>query len=304
MQASVETAVKPALGRWRDDGASSSAGVYRQRGQSLVETLIALIVLAPMAAGVTLLGQYLHIQQQTRAAAREAAWTATIMPRAQGKGLPARTAVEARLRAHQFGDLAETLRGDAKVPKEFADPMLLAFTGSALVKPENLRLTVYSDETPEKDFVARLAPSGVQPNDKGLVTAEVSVLTEMILGRDGQASALLDPLDKTPLTFKAKTVLLADSWDAGGAGEKVDGREVSAASRRTVRKRTAALSPAANFGGELDSVFGVVFDFLGVLEKIPPLGTLFVAGFGDIRLGRTAPDVVPADRLVEYRDVR
>lgn len=111
--------------RWR----SPRATKYQQ-GQALVETVIALLILAPMAVGVTLLGQYLHIQQQTRAVAREAAWASTVAVRTHGAGLPARATVETRLRAHQFGDLDATLRSDTKAPKEFSDPMLTAFTGA------------------------------------------------------------------------------------------------------------------------------------------------------------------------------
>ena len=38
-------------------------GVRRQRGQSLVETLVGLLVLVPLAAGIMLIGQYSHIEE-------------------------------------------------------------------------------------------------------------------------------------------------------------------------------------------------------------------------------------------------
>lgn len=272
----------------------------RARGQSLVETLIALLVLAPLAAGLSLIGQYLHIQQQTRAAAREAAWAASLQSRLNSNALPAREGLQQRLRAHQFADLTAGLRLDGRPAKAFADPMLLAFTGDTLLKPENLRLAVYG-EAAAGGLIDRLpAPASALPNAKGLVTAEVSVQTEKVLGRGGRALALLDPLDKTPPLFTARTVLLTDAWDAAGAGEDVAGEAISNASSRTVRNQTLSLAPIAKFA----SVIEPISEFMGLLDHVPLVGELFTAGFDQFQPGRTAPDVIPADRLVEYRNVR
>ena len=56
-----------------------------QRGQSLIEMAIACIVMVPMFVGVMLLGQYIHLHQQTQAAARAAASKSSILP-ATGAG--------------------------------------------------------------------------------------------------------------------------------------------------------------------------------------------------------------------------
>src|SRR5690349_21385693 len=71
----------------------------RQAGQSLVEMAVALIVLVPLAAGITLLGQYVHVKAQTQAAARQAAWQATVQP---GYAMPSAGAVQTSLRVRQF----------------------------------------------------------------------------------------------------------------------------------------------------------------------------------------------------------
>lgn len=275
-----------------------------QRGQSLVEALVALIVLAPLAAGLTLVGQYLHIQQQTRAAAREAAWAATLQSRLHSNALPARAALEQRLRGHQFADLSAGLRLGGKPTKEFADPMLLAFTGNTLLKPENLRLAVYGEASAGSLIDSLPIPASALPNAKGLVTAEVSVQTEKVLGRGGRALALLDLLDKTPPLFTARTVLLTDAWDAAGAGETASGEAIGGASRRVVRARALSIASAAVLGDLLADSLGPLIDGMHILGKIPFINTLFTAGFDKFQPGRTAPDVVPADRLVEYRDGR
>lgn len=287
------------LNRWR-----STRVTKYQQGQALVETLIALLILAPMAVGVTLLGQYLHIQQQTRATAQEAAWSSTVAVRTRGSGLPTQATVEARLRAHQFGDLGAPLRSDAKAPKEFSDPMLSAFSGMALLKSENMKLTTYIDGE-AKDFPGVMVPAGVVfdnqlPNAKGLITAQVSLQTEKITGRDGQPLTLLDPLNKTPLIFNAKTVLLTDAWDAAGAGETAAGDEIRGASIRTVRMQVQNIT-------KLTKVLEIVKPIAAVGEVlgfVPVVGTLLFPGFDEFHPRRAAPDVVPADRLVKYKNVR
>ena len=286
----------------------------RQHGQALVEAVVSLIVLVPLAAGITVLGQYLHIQQQTRAAARDAAWTAATAPRLRSNALPARDAMQTRLRARHFTELSERVRSDAPAPKVFGDPMLTTFAGRALLKPEALTLDVYRQDSEPGflaaalDLLSSANPLGdPRPNAEGLITAEVHVKPEKLLARDGDALRFLDPLDSMQLDFSAKTVLLADAWDAAGGGETRSGNDISGASKRTVRNVVETMSPAAALGNKdspVDKILSGFTKFLAVLDAIPVIGDLFTAGLGDYKPGRTAPDVVPADRLVKYKDVR
>lgn len=281
----------------------------RQRGQSLVEMAVALIVLVPLAAGIAVLGQYIHIRQQAQAAARQAAWAATVDHSLSGKGLPDRDALQTRLRARIFGDPAAAIRSDDQAPDAFADTMLTSFAGSELVKPDDLQLTVYKQEAAPSyldqgiNMVGKVAGAlgTLPPNDQGLVTAQVSAKTQPLVDRDGDPLAFLDPLDTLRPSFSARTVLLADAWDAAGSGETAKGDAISGASPRAVRNVIRPLVPSSWLGNQSDKMINGVVNVLG---KIPIVDQVFTPGLDEFRLGRTAPDVVPTDKLVKYEDVR
>lgn len=272
----------------------------RQRGQSLVEMVVALIVLVPLAAGITLLGQYIHIRQQTQAAARQAAWAATVDPAVARQGLPDRATIERKLRAWQFADARARLTSRAPAPRAFGDTMLTTFAGRELLKPQALSLNVYRQEASPgyldkaMNGVAKAAKSlgNLPPNTKGLVTAEAHARPEKIVGRDGRALRFLDPLDTLQLDFSARTVLLADAWDAAGAGENLKGEEIGGA--RTVRHIIRPLVPTTWLGNSFDEATNKIINVLG---NIPIVDDLFTPGFDQFHLGRTAPDAVPADKL-------
>jgi hypothetical protein len=276
----------------------------RQRGQSLVEMAIACIVLVPLGVGVTLLGQYIHIKQQAQSAARAAAWAATVDPGLVKESLPGKSGVATNLRMRQFADTSTAIGADDKTPSKFADPMLTTFAGRELLKPGGVTLSIYKQEKSsgylEKAMgivsAATDTLGNLPPNGKGLVTAEVHVKPEKIIGGDGSALAFLDPMDKLQLDFSARTVLLADTWDAAGGGEK-DGKGISGASERTVRHVIQGLVPTAALGDKFDSVAS---DVTGILGKIPIVNELFTPNLDKFRLGRMAPDVIPTDKLVKY----
>lgn len=282
---------------------------YREEGQSLIEMAVALIVLVPLAAGVMLLGQYIHVKQQTQAAARQAAWAATVDRTLLSEQLPSRARVEQDLRVRQYGDGKDTLRSGANTPGKFSDAMLTTFAGKELLKPEAVTLQVYKQEGSPGYLDKGLAIVGkatkslgnLPPNTKGLVTAEVHAKPEVILGRDGSPLAYLDPLDTMKLDFSSRTVLLADAWDAAGGGEDRDGKGISGASNRTVRNVIRPLVPTSLVGDKFDDVTNNVMHLLG---SIPFVNDIFTPGFNQFELGKMAPDVVPSDKLVKYADKR
>jgi hypothetical protein len=280
---------------------------HREQGQSLIEMAVACIVLVPLAAGVMLLGQYIHVKQQTQAAARQAAWAATVDRTLLNEQLPGRSRVEQDLRLRQYGETKDKLRSGATVPPKFNDAMLTTFAGRELLKPHAVSLQVYKQESSPGYLDKGLAIVGkatkslgnLPPNTKGLVTAEVHAKPEVIVGSDGSPLAYLDPLDSMKLDFSSKTVLLADAWDAGGGGEDRDGKGVSGASNRTVRNVIRPLVPTSLVGDKFDDVTNDVMHLLG---SIPFVNDLFTPGFNQFELGKMAPDVVPADKLVKYAD--
>lgn len=272
----------------------------RQAGQSLVEMAVALIVLVPLAAGITLLGQYAHIKAQTQAAARQAAWQATVQP---GYAMPSQSAVQTSLRVRQFATTDAPLRSRERPPATLDDPMLTTFAGQALLQPGDVRLSVYRNQ-PSPDLMDKLtgalgkltgkiAPKSFPPDSNGLVTAEVHAKPQLIKTRGGQAADFLDPLDREQLDVSGRTVLLADAWNASGAGEDRNGRPVTIAyGARSVRNQIRALAPAGLIGSQASRDVEKVTDWLSVI----PLFN----GRGDLQIGKAAPDVVPADKLVRY----
>lgn len=266
--------------------------------------VIALTVLVPLAAGVMLLGQFIHIKLQTQSAAREAAWRATVDPALAVAGLPNRAQEEARLRQHRFADANEALSSDKDAPSQFSDPMLTTFAGNALLKPGALTLAVYQQQVApsflEKainKITSTLSSFGLSdtlpPNKQGLVTAQVHANTQKILGDAGTPLMFLGGLSEHGLDFSAKTVLLTDPWDAAGGGETLNGGTYA---NRTVRGVIKPLVPTTWLKGEFKSA---ILDLVRLLGSIPLMDKLVTPGVNNFELGRTAPDVVPVDKLVK-----
>lgn len=279
-------------------------GSYRrtQRGQSLIEMAIALIVLVPLAAGVMLLGQYIHIKQQTQSAARAAAWDATVAPEVANRSMSEQAEAMKNLRARQFSDTKAVVSSTTNSPGVLGDPMLTTFSNQELLKSSGVELTVYSQEKGPSVFDKALGMLGkvsdtLPPNPEGLVTAEVHARPELIKGVDGQGLAFLSPLDTEQLDFSARTVLLVDAWNAAGGGENRDGSPVGGASNRTVRKVIKPLVPT-NWAG--DSIIGGFNEVMHMLGNVPIVNKVLTTNFDKVEFGRVAPDAVPADKLVKY----
>lgn len=278
-----------------------------QRGQSLVEVAIACTVLVPLFLGVMLLGQYIHVRQQTQAAARAAAWDAAASPALASRvgGIPSTATEQDRMRALQFGAV-DTKLTNLGTPKRLDDPMLTTFAGRELLLARNVTLATYKNDKSPALSEKILGPLGkatgavglgsFPPDDKGLITAEVHARPERLTYRNGRPVKLLDPLDSMDLDFHGRTVLLADAWNADGAGESSDGKARND-TLRSVRHAIKPLTPSEWAGDSFDSG---ISDFIDVLGKIPVVDVLFTAGWDEFRLGKTAPDVVPADKLVRY----
>jgi hypothetical protein len=289
---------------------SGGRGPRTQRGQSLVEMAIGCIALVPMFIGVMLLGQYIHLRQQTQAAARTGAWDAAVSPNIVNNvgSLPSQGGEQDRMRALQFGKPDATL-GNITAPTQLQDPMLTTFAGRDLVLARNVTLGTYTNsKSPgllEKALdrvgtVTKAAGLGAFPPDNsGLITSEVHVRPEHLTDGSGHALAFLDPLDTMDLDFHGRTVLLADAWNANGPGEDSTGNGTNVL--RSVRKAITPLTPADWIGNSWNNGISSVVHILG---KLPLINTLFTPGFDQFEPGKTAPDVVPSDKLVRYGATR
>lgn len=282
---------------------SNSMRLRRENGQSLVEMTIALLVLVPLAVSVMLLGQFIHIKLLTQNAAREAAWQTTVDPALTNSALPSMAAEQSRLRQHQFSDATKTLQSGGAVPGQFADSMLMSLAGRGLLKPDRLTLAVYNQQSAPSYLdsalsdISNLVPGGISlsPNLYGLVTAEVHAKTEPIFDSNGNVLTFIGGLSGLRLDFSAKTVLLADAWDASGGGERLDHAKKTGG-ERSVRAIIQPLVPTEWAGKGFDKSVIAVAKVLGNLLII---NKLLTPNFDYFEPGRTAPDVVPVDKLVK-----
>ena len=277
-----------------------------QRGQSLVEMAIACVALVPMFVGVMLLGQYMHLRQQTQAAARTAAWDATVSPSIVNNagGLPTQGGEVDRMRVLQFGKPEATLR-NITAPSQLQDPMLTTFAGRDLVLSRNVTLGTYTNTTSPGVMETALNKlgavtkgvglGGFPPDSNGLITSEVHVKPEHLTDSRGHALAFLDPLDTMDLDFSGRSVLLADAWNANGSGEDGSGNPTDV--QRSVRKTIRPLTPSTWLGSTWNNGISSVVHILG---QLPLVDDLITPGFDKFEPGRTAPDVVPSDKLVRY----
>lgn len=291
---------------------------HHQRGQSLVEVCVACIALVPLAIGLVYVGQYIHIRQVVQQAAREAAWDAAVAPSTYTKaGLDLATEQQ-RLRARYFGDAEQSLRSAEHAPKAFADGNLTDYSGLTLLDTKDFTLSSYKNEkTPGMEgsvdqtigeITGALSDSFSQigvnktgssfpPDPKGYITATTDAKTAM--------AKHFKPFAAMGLDFKGKTVLLADAWNADGGGEDPKTGRFDAygapVSDRTVRSQITYLSlGSAVFGGSIGNLVNKIVDFVG---SMPVLDAIF-PGFENhgLQLGRTAPDVVPHDKLKPYKE--
>lgn len=288
-----------------------NSSLRRQRGQSLVELCVACIVLVPLAIGVMYVGQYVHINQATQMAAREAAWDAAVSPKVYSLESLDINGEQASLQARSFADPGAAIQSSASASGKFADTLLVDYAGKQILTPDQLSLAVYSNEsTPGAEGVITqtlgkvtdvlskigISPGGQFPPDSsGYITAQVNA--------KAARATHFKPLDQMDLTFHSQSVLLADAWDADGGGEKDtddssnDDSSTLPIPKRSVRSAITYLSPStAIFGGDLGKGLTTVFNAIG---SIPLLDQFFpMKGFNP---GRTAPDVVPVDKLASYK---
>jgi hypothetical protein len=90
-------------------------------------------------------------------------------------------------------------------------------------------------------------------------------------------------------------VLLADAWNANGSGEKSDGSSSNVP--RSVRNAITPLVPTELLANSWNNGIGKLVRLIG---DLPLVKKILTPGFDDLAIGKTAPDVVPSDKLVKY----
>jgi hypothetical protein len=215
----------------------------RQRGQALVETLVAAVVLVPLAVLVVLLGKFQAMQQATIAASRTLAFECTVRPRACADAA-SHAALTDQIRRRHFGRIdREILSGDvlsdAAPPQErnalwtdrLGKPLLERFSdvSASLASPrfDAGRSTAIGRASGAiaaiLDRLAGPARFGLSI-DGGMAQARV----QMRVSPSQAGNEQLVRLESLPLTMQSRAAVLTDAWNASGpygnAAHRVEAR--------------------------------------------------------------------------------
>jgi hypothetical protein len=256
-----------------------------QRGQALAEVVVLAAVLVPLFLLLPIVAKYIHLRHVAEQAARAAAWQATV---SQDYALPDKQRTQRMLIERHFGRAdAELLTEIPSQPADASveDAFVNTFSDHTLLKRQDVTLTAYRDEQ-APGLMGRILglvekfPGSFPPNENGLVTASIELRPQNLKRVDGRPAAYLAPFDSIDLQMEASHTLLADTWNAAGAGA---GRYPH---DRSVTSQVRTLVPTAMLGQVPD---------LGALEIIPIIGVI-----GRLELGLIKPDVVPKPRLQPY----
>ncbi len=207
------------------------AEARRQRGQALVETLVAALVLVPLALLVVLLGKFQSMQQATISASRTLAFECTVRQGACANAA-SHAALAEEVRRRHFGRIdREILSNDAigdPAPAAERNPLWVDRNGQALLErfaDVDVALALPRFDAGRSTAVGRAASGAAGLLDRlagparfglsisgGLVDARVKVRVSP--GEAGNEQ--LTRLDSLPLTMQARTAVLSDAWNASG----------------------------------------------------------------------------------------
>ncbi len=202
-----------------------------QRGQALVEALVAAIAIVPLALLAILLGKLQSMQQATIGASRTLAFECTVRP-ADCSDASARLALAEEARRRHFGRIdREILSGDVlndAAPDDERNALWTDRRGRALleryadvsiaVAPSRFDAGVSTAAGRAGGDAAILLDRLAGPSrfglsiDGGLAASEVQVrVSPGSVGNEGFAR-----LDSLPLLMRARTALVTDAWNASG----------------------------------------------------------------------------------------
>ena len=274
----------------------------RPRGQALIETLVAMIVLVPLVLLLVWLGKIQSLRQATISASRTLAFECTARPDscADPAG-QAQLADEIRRRAFSRIDAgvvsADRLADDA--PAAERNPLWVDRANRPLLE----RFADIGVRIDRETFDAGASLVGSRAG--GLVSDAATFLAERAgPGRFGLSIAdglvdakvqanvsatradtdFLTQLDSIPLRVKAHTAVLTDAWNASGP---------YAGDARSVQTRVAQgqqILPA--YDASIDARYLLTRGFIELMSTIglEPTGGAFRYHAADV-------DIVPADRL-------
>lgn len=271
----------------------------RQAGQALVETLVAALVLVPLALLVVLLGKYQSMQMSAIAASRTLAFECTVRPNECSDATARERLGDETTRRH-FGRIdREILSNDVltdAAPVDERNALWVDRRGRALLESfdhVDVALSSPRFDAGQSTAVGRAAAGAAQllsrlagPSrfglsiDEGMASAQV----RMQVSPSQVGNETLARLDSLPLTMHARTVVLTDGWHAsapyGSQAHTVESR-VSSGSRVDALHEVQFAA-----GYQLTRWAMQLMDFAG-LEP----------GASSFRPHEVDVDLVPADRI-------
>ncbi len=211
----------------------------RQRGQALVETLVAALVLVPLALLAILLGKFQSMQQATIAASRTLAFECTVRPGACANGV-SQAALTEEVRRRHFGRIdREVLSHDTitdPAPAAERNPLWVDRRGRPLLErfaDVDVALALPRFDAGRSTALGRTGSGAASLLDRlagparfglsisgGLVDARVRVRVSPSEAGNEQ----LARLGSLPLSMQARTAVLFDAWNASGPYGSAAGR--------------------------------------------------------------------------------
>lgn len=220
-----------------------------QSGQALVETLVAALVLVPLALLVVLLGKYQSMQTSTIAASRTLAFECTVRPY-ECYGAAARERLGDETTRRHFGRIdREILSNDVltdAAPTDERNALWVDRRGRALLESfddVDVALSSPRFDAGQSTAVGRAATGAADlldrlagPSRFGLSISEgmADAQVRMRVSPSEAGNETLARLDSLPLTMRARTVVLTDGWHASapyGSQEHTVESRVSSGSR-------------------------------------------------------------------------
>lgn len=261
-----------------------------QRGQALVETVVAALVLVPLFLLTPIIAKYIHAKQLAQQAVRSAAWEGTVVEDYRLSQL--NVGMDDRhfqivnrhfdaAGAPVFTDPpAEEIHPESRLGNIFLNTL----TTGPLVRYGDIGIEEYEFSNGTSGMGMRLLTPG---DTLSLVSSEVSIDFQNLTQGE-----LMRPFDQLNLGLSARQSVLADSWSARGGGA----RENTAQSihARSTLGQIGSLAPL-----EAAQVGGAVVNTVGLLPTVFPSPRRVARRF-DQRVMEKTVDEVPQDRLRPY----
>jgi hypothetical protein len=206
-----------------------------RKGHALVETLIALLALAPFLAGIPLLGKQLDVKHKTYDAARYAVWERTVWRNEGGSNRKSDTEIQLEARDRALGHPGARLippealqvRGVSENPlwRDHRRERLLDYEGGV---PVSIRNEDHETPVAEGRFLVPGLAHGAQSLDSiaSILQAEHLDLNRRAFARTSVRVALVPTValdadrrtqrerTQAPLVHQAAGAILSDTWSS------------------------------------------------------------------------------------------